>query len=84
MEGGINAMKSYEEWLNTKNGKSYVNAGNIIDSIIQEQEYEEKKKKTEENNELIERIEKLEFIVKELERKVKLLESKNNDGWCNK
>lgn len=78
MEGGINAMMSYEEW------KSYGNAGNIIDSIIQEQEYEENKKKTEENNKLLERIEKLEFVVKELERKVKLLESKNNDGWCNK
>lgn len=33
---------------------------------------------------LLEKVNELEHIVKEQERRIKLLESKNNDGWCNK
>ena len=33
---------------------------------------------------LIERVNELEHIVKEQERRIKLFESKNSDGWCSK
>lgn len=35
-------------------------------------------------DDLVKDIEELWHVIKDLERRIKLLESKNSDGWCNK
>lgn len=70
--------------LKNKRGKIDINEydRNLVEEILMEQE--QKKKVDEPIKDLSKDIEELWHAIKDLERRIKLLESKNSDGWCNK
>ena len=55
---------------------------NLVEEILVKQE--QKETVDEPAKDLSKEIEELWRTIKDLERRIKLLESKNSDGWCNK